>query len=306
MLSPTLALRGWSQLSAEEKRKIWHYLKSWFRGEGSDLTVILSIINFNDLHKFHSYAGFTLENSTIDNAHMDFENIFLNQPEENVVLELLSCFGLALLEARSDTSSSRIYRSEYKSDEEYNKDITEWRYKVFDRFARELNDVFENFGVNIVLTRSQFVARQDPKIVNEIYIPVLSFLSLPKWKDAEREMRDAFKKYQDKTEQGYSSCITHAISGLEAFLQVLIDGKTGSSAGLAALITQARGKGVLPTDKFSQEVVRGLGDAFLRDRGKMGDGHPKKEYANEKNARLVLNLAMVFMQHCLQESSTTA
>jgi hypothetical protein len=27
--------------------------------------------------------------------------------------------------------------------------------------------------------------------------------------------------------------------------------------------------------------------------------HPRNEYANEKNARLVLNLAMLFFQHCI-------
>ena len=32
-----------------------------------------------------------------------------------------------------------------------------------------------------------------------------------------------------------------------------------------------------------------------------GIAHPKKEYANERNARTILNLSMIFFQHCIQK-----
>lgn len=38
----------------------------------------------------------------------------------------------------------------------------------------------------------------------------------------------------------------------------------------------------------------------MRERQEKGDPHPKLEYANEQNARLILNLSMVFIQHFMQ------
>lgn len=297
MLSPTLGLRDWNKLTSEEKDKIWHHLKGWF-SEGAELSIISAIIKLNELHKYRAYAADTLRHPSEDTAQADFKTIFYEQ-DTHVVLELLSCFCQSILDEQ-ENSQRRPYQGSNESAEDFSKRVTDWEYKVVDNFASRLNDVFEDFWVNIVLTRSGFIERQDSRIVNEIYIPVLNFLSLPKWKNAERELRDAFKEYQQKTEQGYSNCITHAISGLEAFLQVVVDRKTGSSEGLTSLLTKAKEKELLPADKFSQEVFENIGATLMRERGKTGDGHPKQEYANEKSARLVLNLIMVFMQHCLQ------
>lgn len=295
MLSPTLGLRDWGKLSWEEKDKLWHYLPEWFLGP--DIRVLFTVLRLNELHKFRAYAAKTLRHLSEDTAQADFRTIFYEQ-DTHVVLELLSCFCSVILDERKNTQG-KIWQASDESDEEWQHRLAEWRHEKFDKFASRLNDVFEAFGVNVVLTRSWFIERQDPKIVNEIYIPVLNFLSLPRWEAAERDLRDAFKEYRQKTKEGYSNCITHAVSGLEAFLQILIDGKTGSSAGLTALITQAKGKGLLPQDEFSGKVLRGIGETLMRERGKTGDGHPKEEYANEKSARLVLNLVMVFMQHCI-------
>lgn len=301
LLSPDLGLRDWDTLSEDDKVKIWHYLKTWFEvGEGVS-RVFLSVLDLNDRHKFRAYAIRTLQDTSVENASKDFQTIFFTQ-KRDVVLELFSCFCNAMLDERAEMlSQGKIWKSSSESDQEWVERLTEWKYVDFNSFADSLNDVFEQFGVNLVLTRSRFIERQDPKIVSEIYTPVLNFLSLPKWKDSEREMRDAFQKYQEKTEHGYSNCITHAISALEAFLQILIEGKTGSSSGLSALITQGKEKSLLPLGEFSEKVIKGIGDTLMRERGKSGDGHPKKEYANEKNARLVLNLVIVFMQHCIQK-----
>ena len=38
----------------------------------------------------------------------------------------------------------------------------------------------------------------------------------------------------------------------------------------------------------------------MSERQLKGTPHPSKEYATEKNARLLLNLVMVFLQHCIQ------
>jgi len=46
--------------------------------------------------------------------------------------------------------------------------LVKWKFRELDKFAESLNDVFEHFGVNLILTRNEFVERQDPKITNQI------------------------------------------------------------------------------------------------------------------------------------------
>lgn len=297
LLSPNLDLRNWDELSHEEKDKIWHFLKNWFSKEDSN-RVLFSIINLNEIHKSRSYASFTLKDFSRQNAFLDFKNIFFEQ-NQHVVLEIFSCFCESVLNERQN-EHRRNYIN-YKTEEEYIEKITEWRFEEFDKFANRLNDIFEHFSINLVLTRGGFIDRQDSKIINEIYVPVLNFLSLQKWNDVNRELSDAFKEYQTKTEHGYSNCITHAVSALQAFLQILVNEKIGSSNGINNLIKQAQEKALIPTDRFSSEIFKNIESILMRERGKTGDAHPKQEYANEKNARLVLNLIMVFIQHCIQK-----
>lgn len=297
LLSPNLDLRNWDELSREEKDKIWHFLKNWFNKEESN-RVLFSIINLNEIHKSRSYASFTLKDFSRQNAFLDFKNIFFEQ-NQYVVLEIFSCFCESVLNERQN-EHRRNYIN-YKTEEEYIEKITEWRFEEFDKFANRLNDIFEHFSINLVLTRGGFIDRQDSKIINEIYVPILNFLSLQKWNDVNRELSDAFKEYQTKTEHGYSNCITHAVSALQAFLQILVNEKIGSSNGINNLIKQAQEKALIPTDRFSGEIFKNIESILMRERGKTGDAHPKQEYANEKNARLVLNLIMVFIQHCIQK-----
>lgn len=298
LLNPNLGLRNWDELSREEKDKIWYFLSHWFNRE-DNLRILFSILQLNESHKLRSYAELTLKDFSKSNASLDFKNIFFEQ-NQHVVLEIISCFCQEIINERKN-EHGRIYKSDYNTEKEFIERITEWRFEEFDKFAERLNDVFEQFSINLVLTRGGFVDRQDSKIVNEIYVPVLNFLSLPKWNNVNREISDAFREYQLKTEHGYSNCITHAVSALQAFLQILVNGKIGSSNGINSFIKQAQEKELIPTDKFSSEIFKNIEAILMRERGKTGNAHPKQEYANEKNARLVLNLIMVFIQHCIQK-----
>lgn len=301
LLSPSLELRDWDELERYEKDKIWHYIKYWFAEDdkGRNIRVYLSITKLNDLHKYQSYAKTFLENPSFRNASWDFEHIFFDH-NRDVVLELLSCFCKAILWEK-DNGSPRIYKTDFSSEEEYSKAITKWKYENLDKFTETINDVFEHFGVNLLLTREGFIEKQDSKITNDIYIPVLNFLSAKeKWEDVNRDLADAFREYQLKTKHGYSNCITHAVSALQAYLQILLNGKAGGTEGVKYLIKLALDKDLIPKDKFSEEIFRNIDTVLMAERGKTGNAHPKKEYATEKSARLVLNLVMIFLQHCIQ------
>jgi len=63
----------------------------------------------------------------------------------------------------------------------------------------------------------------------------------------------------------------------------------------------AQKKKLIPENSFTQKIFDNLESIFARQRQETSIAHPKKQYANEKNARLILNLAMVFLQHCIQK-----
>jgi len=295
-LHPDLGLRDWDDLTCTEKEKIWFYLERYFTRNNSAERIPLAIYILNEKHKYRSYAETFLRERSNANAMRDFQGIIINERKnKHVVLELISCFSRAILIERLDHS---ISQKEDETDEQYEERLTKWKYEDFDEFAYRLNDVFGHFGVNVVLTRHGFIPKQDKKIVKEIYEPVLKSLSNEKWKPVSRDLQDAFKDFQSKTKSGYSSCVTHAVSAIEAFLQILLYGETGKGT-LKTLIPNAQKKGLIPKDKFTDQIFKNMEAIFARERKETGDAHPKKEYANEKNSLMVLNLTMVFLQHCM-------
>ena len=296
-LHPDLGHRNWNELSADEKDKIWHFLKGHFLNDEKNLRTFFAIYCLNENHKYKAYGKHFLHDQSEQSAKMDFEYIFRNE-SQNALLELFSCFCRAILAERADKA---LYKSSGETDEEFGNRLNEYRHEDFDKFAERLNDVFEHYGLNVLLTRQGFIPRQDEKITKEIYIPVLRFLSTENWAPVNRDLQDAFNAYQEKTDQGYSNSITHAVAALQAFLQITVDGKLGSSEGISSLVKKAQEKAAIPADKFSSEIFKNLDAVLMRERGKTGDAHPKQEYATEKNARLVLNLTMIFIQHCIQQ-----
>lgn len=317
-LKPDFGLRSWDKLNSEDKYAIWKYMELHFfdknlREErdfmgdvegryyhffGNNIEVDkkkerigMTILKISEYYKAKNYAPRFLEKKSLNAACADFYTIFSEQ-RENVVLELLSIFALEIINQRKDDG---IKRAAGETDEEYNQKLDQWRFEIFDKFAARLNEVFADYSLDISLTRLGFVTRQEEKIEEEIYKPVLSKLSNIKWKEVNRDLADAFKDYRNGD---YSGCITHVISGIQAFLQILVNGKTGKDE-ISKLIPRAKTKKLIPDDDFSTLFFDQLESYMARARREKGDPHPKKEYATDKNARIVLNLAMVFFEHCL-------
>jgi hypothetical protein len=142
--------------------------------------------------------------------------------------------------------------------------------------------------------------RQDSKIIEEVYEPILSFLSNNKWEEVNRLLSDSFADYRKNTPQGYSNCVTNTISAVQAFLQILVHDKTGKGE-ISKLIAEAQKKSLVPNDFFTQKIFENMESILAKERQETGIAHPKKEYATEKNTRTILNLAMIFIQHCIQK-----
>lgn len=320
-LKPDFGIRSWDDLTDEDKHIIWKYLEwfffdknkktegdGWghaenyyeFFGEYSDDKkekqdrIVYSIAGLNLAYKAKNYAPNFLEKIDLNTACTDFANIFMKQ-QGNVVFELLSMYCRVLLSERSKKSP---YRNEKESDEDFEARTKVWRYEEFDNFAEKLNEVFTDFGINVVLTRQGFIPRQEDKITEEVFVPTLRALSDKKWAKVNEHLADAFKKYR---EGDYSTSITNTISAIQAFLQILVNGKIGSGE-ISKLIPQAAKQSLIPNDTFSQLMFKNLESVFAKDRQMKGMAHPRIDKPSESNARLILNLAMVFIQHSLQLS----
>lgn len=300
-LNPDLGLRNWGDLKPEEKQKIWHYLDWYFfdaqikeqygmmggvekrfyefygeyrEKEYKQKAIHKSILYLNENYKAKSFADSYLKNPNLNTACYDFHNIFMNQ-NEVVVMELLSAYAKFLYEFTKNDA-------------------------YIDNLLSRINDVFLQFGIKYHLTRDGFVPRQDEKIIEEIYEPVLDCLSDPKWKEVNTLLADTFLEYRKNTPQAYSNCVTNTVSTVQAFLQIIVNGKTGRG-DISKLIPEAQKKNLIPNDTFTVQIFSNIESVLARERQETSIAHPKKQYANEKNARLVLNLAMVFFQHCIQK-----
>lgn len=316
-LKPDLGMRSWNELSNDEKYKIWKFLEYFFFNpekrvqsyyedasfefSGDDWEknifknrVVTSIHFMNENYKHKAFWSRYLKDSNLNNACLDFHDIFHNQ-DENIVLELLSIFAKILLNW-SKEQNKYLSKNADETDEEYTTRFLDYQYQHFDHFSWRLNEVFEDFGLNILLTRQWFIPRQWEKIVEEIYKPTLDFLSDNKYKEVNRELWDAFSDYHRKD---FSGCVTKTVTAIQAFLQISVKWEIWSG-DISKLIPEAIKLNLIPDDIFTETVFKNLESIISRERKETGDPHPKKGYANEKNARLIMNIAMVFMQHFIQ------
>jgi len=318
-LKPDFGFRNRDFLNGDKKYKIWKYLELYFfdkdikikygpaerkeiyyefygkYSEQKQKRIYFSISLLNHKYKAQSYARNFLEDRVLNSACQDFYEIFMNQNEQ-VVMELLSLYSKVLISEREDKA---ISEEENEKEEEYQKRLQEWRWEDFDKFAQNLNEVFADFGINLYLTRQGFIPRQEEKITKEIYEPVLRYLSHPKWKEVNNLLSDSFDEYRKNTPQGYSNCVTNTVSAIQAFLQIVVNGKTGKGE-ISKLIPEAQKRKLIPQDFFTEKIFGNMESIFARERQETSNAHPMKEYATEKNTRLILNLAMIFFQHCIQ------
>jgi hypothetical protein len=321
ILSPDLGLRFWDQLSHEDKNVIWKHLEVYFflktpihdpysnskyRNEKGMLfqfytpdseykrnRIDFSVASINYIHKAKNYGSNYLENPIHYSACLDFYEIFMMK-EGHAVIELLSLYSKALIEEKKSFFSE----PENGTEEEYKQTDNEHRWYDFDEFSKELNEVFKSFGLNVYLTRSGFMPKQEDKIIREIYEPVLSVLSHPDWRDVNMLLTDAFIEFRKRTPNGYSTSVTHSVASVQAFLQILVYKKIGTGE-ISKLIDQAQRQNLIPSDMFTKVIFKNIEAVLMRERQETGDPHPKQAYATEKNALMVLNLAMVFFQHCI-------
>ena len=322
-LRPDLGFRKWDVFSSDEKDRVWKHLEKYFfdknirqnfnqpdsddfgnyyeffgEGEYNDereqdkqdkkLRIIRVIIRLNNEYKYQSYARNYLESHSLGSACNDFYKIFSNQ-SENVVIELLSTYARAIIIERAKES---LKRKQEESNEGFEKRNIEWRWEKFDKFAKDLNDVFQHFGMHVFLTKQGFIPCQSDKITEDIYLPVLEVLASNEYNEVNEMLKKAFINFQEKH---YDKVITNAINAIQAYLQLKIYNKIGTG-NLRALLIKAQKQEIIPSDRLTNDLYENIESFFARIRQEKTDSHPSIEKATEYDALFVLNLTMVVLQ----------
>ncbi len=302
-IQPRLELRSWSKLSKDEKKVIYENL-CIKPGYGLSDTSVLNVIeklndqftrrqpalNVNNLKVNQRQQA---NNEYLHNAaRKDFRNIIINEKSEDLVLLMLSLYAKYLI--------NKIYfnLAEHETDFEKRKQFVGSAFLYFDQFAKHLNHLFDQFGVNIVVTRSGFVPRQDKKLVKNVYEPTLEILSDPKWDSVNSIFREVFAEYHA---QRYPEAITQAHNAVHQFLKVVFGEEGSSGKGqFGKLIKKAKSQDIISQMDEIKVWINWTTGLLPSERAIKGSAKPTSQTANSADALLVMNTALVLIQHCLQ------
>lgn len=306
-IQPRLGLRKWSDLETSEKAIAFQELqnKGWIVAYSKEILETIEYLNYHFLRqcpgkKLHSTPrevdsrGYDNVSKRMNAALLDFTNIFLNEKPEALVFRMLTKFAESYIDYNSYQSAEKE-----KVDEKRHEYI-EKAFNQFDALSNCLNHIFEQFSVNAVLTRNGLVPRQDEKITREIYEPTLKVLSDPKWKTVSEDLAAMFTDYR---EERYPEAITKAHRVIQRFLQILVgkEGKSGKGE-VGKLFSEAKATGIIPVNRFTEPIIQVFQGFISSERANKSTAKPAMKAATPSDALLVMNVVMVFLQHCLQES----
>ncbi len=240
-IQPQLDLRDWDSLQRSEKEIALRELLNRDRSFNSrpDISeVIVAIQNLNTRF-LRTLPGKNLHERKLrdirDVAWRDFYKIFLEGRQELVLVmlsKLLSArIRTSLLDGVKETPDSKTKHEKINS-----------AYGKFDSLANILNHIFDQFCVNIWVTRNGILPRQDDRITEDIYEPVLQALSDPKWQSVNDSLSGMF---DDCMRQNYPEVLTKAHSALQGFLQILLGKGKNGKGELKMLIACAKSEGFM-------------------------------------------------------------
>lgn len=304
-----LEFRSWVDLSENEKSIAVQQLinRKWLIASDE----ILETINYLNTAFLRTCPGtnlhsnpIILEYGQVSNGHVrkaaaaeDFKTILKWGKTEALVYRMLT----RLAQAYIDNDYLEIAEGEANNEikiENINKG-----YEYFDYLSDCLNHIFEQFSVNVRITRSGLMPRQDEVVSNDIYLPTLKMLSDPRWRPVSDEIGLMFIDYQ---EGSFSEFITKAHTSIQRFLQILVgeEGKSGRGE-VAKLFAKAKRDQAISSNRFTEPIINVLQSFVVSERATNSTAKPAIKPASSSDALLVMNVVMVFLQHCLQDAKST-
>ncbi len=310
-IQPSLDLRSWGSLISHEKEIAFKELRNrgWYdENYSSEILITIQHLNHHFLRQcpgqhLHAvqptqdYRGHSNEFDRMKAAALDFQHIFLYEKSDSMVFRMLSKFAESYIDRNAYRRASEVV-----SEEERAKNIGD-AFDDFDKLSSCLNHIFEQFSVNQMLTRNGFIPRQEKKIVDQIYTPTLKILTDPKWKTVSDNLAGMFNDYREKN---YPEAITKAHSSVQRFLQILVgeEGKNGMGE-LGKLFGKAKTEGIIPVNRFTEPIVTVLQGFIPSERATNSTAKPSLKETTASDAILMMNIVMVFLQHCLQNTTKT-
>ncbi len=192
-----------------------------------------------------------------------------------------------------------IWAKEAKGDKKREENISK-AFGKFDQLANCFNHIFEQFSVNAILTRNGLIPNQDEKITKDIYVPALKILSDPKWKTVSDDLSQMFNDHQQRK---YPETITMAHRVVQRFLQILVGEEGKNSKGeLANLFRKAKEQNLIPVNSFTEPIIQVFQGYIPSERATKSTAKPAKTEATSSDALLMMNVVMIFLQHCLQKN----
>ncbi len=307
-IQPVLGLRGWSSLSSNEKEIVRQQLENsgWLGEYSREIFHTIEHLNHKYLRllpgkHLHAIApkidygrgfGSGDEYERIKAALIDFQHILVQERSESVVYYMLSYFASLHID-----NNYYQWAKQAKTAKE-RRDNLQKAFEKFGRLANCLNHIFEQFSVNVTLTRNGLVPRQDEKITELIYVPTLQILADPKWENVSKDLGDMFSAYRD---ENYPETITAAHRAVQRFLQILV-GEEGKNAKgeVGKLFSKAKTEGLIPVNRFTEPIISTIQGFIVSERSTKSTAKPTVSDAGPTDALLVMNVVMVLLQHCLQ------
>ena len=303
ILKPDLGHRDWEDLSREDKGIILQELfnQGWFASGRKQIFHTMSYLNHHflverpapRLHRIKP-ANDPIHSNFIERAKaakLDFWDYFLDRPGVKVYF-LLSLFLKFHIKENILNDLDHALRDSNRQN------LLNEAYEAFDRLAKSLNHIFEQFSLQWLVTRRGFIPRQEKKITDLIYQPTLKILSDPKWQSVDSDFSRMFDDFQNAK---YSECIAKAHSAVQRFLQVIIgeEGKNGKG-NFGQLFSEAKKNGLISDNQFTGPVVNAMQRYIPSERANNSTAKPAVKEATYSDALLMMNVVMVLIQHCLQ------
>ena len=287
-----------------KKKVIYENLSIEFFGYGFLDVGVVNLINKLNYQFTRIQPGFNVHTMNVEDgyqqndehlylaAYEDFRNIFINKKSEDLVLLMLSLYAKCLIDKHE------LNLVDHETDSEKRKQRIKSAFGRFDNFAICLNHLFDQFSVNIVVTRCGFVPRQDERIVKNIYEPTLEILSDPKWDSVNSIFREVFAEYHA---QRYPDAITQAHNAVHQFLKIVFGEEGSSGKGqFGKLIKKAKSQDIISQMDEIKVWINWTTGFLPSERANKGSAKPTSQTANSADALLVMNTALVLIQHCLQ------
>ncbi len=304
LIQKQLSLRSWDELKEREKNIAYQEIKNrgWLDEHSNETIEMIEYLNNKylrllpgrELHKIPYKKDYRGNDNIYDRynaANYDARDIILNQKEAVVFSAITALadqyinYGI-LEDAKVETNNNE--RGELISK----------AYKNFDKFANCINNIFDQFSINVKLTRSSLIPVQESQITVKVYEPVISILSDPKWEEVNNNLARTFDDFDNKD---YPEAITKAHQTLQLFLQTFTGEQAKNGKGeLSKLFKKLKEEKLIQYDYFSEPIIRAFESYFPAERAKKSTAKPATKTATKEDALLIINVLMIFLQHCLQ------